>query len=116
MRAVISHPRWGYTTLSRSDKTGPIEPQGDVFLRSRERQRAKIRARREEHGGVGRTDGPRRRKGQPSYTVGKRIRVKFARRVERIEVRKTHDVLFGIDYKTGRPVLKLQARPTKEAA
>jgi hypothetical protein len=82
-----------------------------VYTRSQARRKKKIEGRRKKHGGKGRSDGPRQRKGVRN-TAGKRLRAKhFARLIA--APAKTHDVVFGVDTKNGKPVLRLEARTEK---
>lgn len=91
-----------------------MEKKGGVYVMSQRRRKKKIEARRKKHSGVGRTDGPRKRKGVPSYTVGRRLTRKHVNRLEKADWKKTHDVVFGVSEKTGKPVLRLDARPPKK--
>lgn len=85
-----------------------------VYAMSQRRHKKKIEARRRKHSGKGRTDGPRKRKGVPAPTVGKRLRVKHrARLLDAPEP--THDLIFGVDKKAGKPVLYFRERPKPDA-
>jgi len=87
-----------------------------VYARTQKRRKKKIERRRAAHGGVGRTDGPRRRKGEPSYTKGKRIRARGLKRLIEAMAKKTHYTVFGLDQKTGKPVLRLVERRLRAAS
>ena len=91
-----------------------FEISPDYFKRSQVRRKKRIEARRAKHSGVGRTDGPRKRKGEPAYLKGRRLRSKHLARLEKADAAKTHDVVFGVQQKTGRPVLKLTPRDAKK--
>jgi hypothetical protein len=83
------------------------------YAATQAQHKRKLEARRKK--GAGRTDGPRRQKGVPTYRLAKKLKGRHIARIEKAAARKTHDVVMGIDTKTGQPVLRMKERPKKEA-
>lgn len=80
-----------------------------VYARTQARRRKVIEKRRKARGGVGRTDGPRQRKGVRN-TAGKRLRAKHVARLDKAEQKRTHRVVFGVTRETGQPTLAVVAK------